>query len=177
MVDTDYVQGALDRYEASLIRYAMSLLGDLDRARDVVQETFLKLCRQDPDRIRSYLAQWLFRVCRNQALDLLRKEKRMAWEQVGDCEQMRASDVPSQGESLQQEEELTQIRNLLTHLSANQQEVIRLKFEGGLSYREISAVTGLTISNVGFLIHTGLKKVRAQLQDQATRQPRLRRVK
>ena len=35
----------LDRYERPLIRYARSITGDLDSARDVVQETFIKLAR------------------------------------------------------------------------------------------------------------------------------------
>ena len=48
----------------------------------------------------------------------------------------------------------------------NQQEVLRLKFQHGLSYREISGVTELTVSHVGVLIHNGLKALRARLGDQ-----------
>jgi RNA polymerase sigma-70 factor (ECF subfamily) len=61
---------------------------------------------------------------------------------------------------------------ILNTLPANQQEVIRLKFQGDLSYLEISRITSLSVSNVGFLIHTGLKTIR----EKAT-QPALRRVK
>ncbi len=39
----------------------------------------------------------------------------------------------------------------------------RLKFQGGLSYKQISEVTSLTVTNVGFLIHTGLKTLRQRL--------------
>lgn len=53
--------------------------------------------------------------------------------------------------------------NLINELPPNQQEVIRLKVHGGMSYREISEVTGLSISNVGYLLHVGLKTVRGQL--------------
>ena len=49
---------------------------------------------------------------------------------------------------------------MLARLPENQQEVIRLKFQQGLSYKEISSVTGLSVTNVGFLIHTGLKRLR-----------------
>lgn len=48
-------------------------------------------------------------------------------------------------------------------LPTNQQEVIRLKVESGLSYREISELTGLSISNVGYLLHTGLTSIRTRL--------------
>jgi RNA polymerase sigma-70 factor (ECF subfamily) len=43
--------------------------------------------------------------------------------------------------------------------------VIRLKFQHGLSYKQIAQVTTLSVSNVGFLIHTGLKILRAKLAD------------
>ena len=51
----------------------------------------------------------------------------------------------------------------LDRLPENQQEVIRLKIEHGLKYREIAEVTGLSISNVGFLLHQGLHTLRRQL--------------
>ena len=51
----------------------------------------------------------------------------------------------------------------LASLPTNQQEVIRLKVQDGLSYREISEVTGLSVSNVGFLLHRGIKTIRQQL--------------
>ena len=63
------------------------------------------------------------------------------------------------------DERVKQVTNCLDKLSANQREVIRLKFQQGMSYKEISEVTGLTSGNVGFLIHTGLKRMRSLLPD------------
>ena len=54
-------------------------------------------------------------------------------------------------------------QSLLAKLPARQQEVIRLKVQGGLSYREISELTGLSVGNVGYLLSTGLKLVRNRL--------------
>lgn len=51
----------------------------------------------------------------------------------------------------------------LTTLSTSEREVVRLKFQHGLKYREIAAVTGLSISNVGYLIHCAIKKMRSTL--------------
>jgi RNA polymerase sigma-70 factor (ECF subfamily) len=50
---------------------------------------------------------------------------------------------------------------LVDSLSPNQREVIRLKFQSDLSYKEIAEITQLSVTNVGFLLHTGLKKLRA----------------
>lgn len=53
---------------------------------------------------------------------------------------------------------------VLTRLPENQQDVICLRFQGGLSYKEIAAVTGLTVSNVGYLIHTAVKTIHEMLK-------------
>jgi RNA polymerase sigma-70 factor (ECF subfamily) len=58
------------------------------------------------------------------------------------------------------DEQVAGVMSILNTLPANQQEVIRLKFQGELSYQEISHITKLSVSNVGFLIHTGLKTIR-----------------
>ena len=73
----EWVSAALNRFEGRLLRYAQRITGDPHRARDVVQETFLKLCREDAAAMDGHLAQWLYTVCRNQALDVRRKESRM----------------------------------------------------------------------------------------------------
>ena len=73
----DWVHAALRQYEGPLIRYAAHITGDLDRARDVVQDTFIRLCAEKQSRVEPHLAQWLFKVCRNRALDVRRKESRM----------------------------------------------------------------------------------------------------
>ena len=71
--------------------------------------------------------------------------------------------APSPGELFEAREETSRTLEVLATLPKNQQEVLRLKFQGGLSYKEISAVTKLTTSNVGYLIHVGLKTLREKL--------------
>src|SRR5262245_43068935 len=73
----EWIRAALYRHEGPLLRYASRFLKDADQARDVVQETFLRLCREDRARIDGHLSPWLFTVCRNLALDVLKKERRM----------------------------------------------------------------------------------------------------
>jgi RNA polymerase sigma factor (sigma-70 family) len=169
--DASWVISALAEYEQALTRYATHITGDIERAREVVQDTFLKLCRQKPDQIRDHLAQWLYTVCRNQALDVIRKEKRMTG--INDVQlNLQPHSGPEISSTLEQTEQFSEVMKILNTLPANQQEVIRLKFQGDLSYLEISRITSLSVGNVGFLIHTGLKTIR----EKAT-QPALRRVK
>jgi RNA polymerase sigma-70 factor (ECF subfamily) len=154
-----FIEQALAEFESPLIGYAVTLLHDLDRARDVVQDTFIRLCQQEPEKVRTHLKTWLYTVCRNRALDVLRKEKRV--QPLDEIRWQRVAGADLQpDEKAQQDERMAEINRLLDKLSANQREVILLKFQQGLSYQEIVEVTGLGLGNVGFLLHAGLKRLR-----------------
>ena len=153
----------MDRYAGPLTKYAMLITDDLEVARDVVQDTFIRLCDENPARLDSHLAQWLFTVCRNRALDVQRKEQRM--KPLSDVEMnSQASPEPSPAIQAERREAATEALGLMADLPKNQQEAIRLKFQNGLSYLEISKIMNLTVTNVGFLIHTAIKALRQQMQ-------------
>jgi RNA polymerase sigma-70 factor (ECF subfamily) len=84
---------------------------------------------------------------------------------------------PGPSALLDTKEDLSRIENLLAGLTENQQEVIRLKFQAGMSYREISEVTGLSVSNVGFLLHTAIKTLRTQIRVDPPAKSQIRRIK
>src|SRR5689334_536990 len=127
-VDSSWIRAAVSAYEAKLTLYATHLLGDVERARDVVQETFLKLCAQDAAQVSNHLAEWLFTVCRNAAMDVRRKERHLSY-----LSDSRFDPVPSSTlDPADVAERKDAARNILRHLeflSENQQEVIRLKFQ------------------------------------------------
>lgn len=161
-----WMSSALTKFEAPLTRYAFGITGDLERARDVVQDTFLKLWTQSPARVDGHMAPWLYKVCRNRALDVRKKEARALPLDDGKGES-RQSPEPLPSAVLETKDGLSRVLALLATLPENQQEVIRLKFQSELSYREISEVTGLSVSNVGFLLHRGLRTLREEMADSA----------
>ena len=161
---SDWIKTALREHEGPLMRYATQITGDVDRARDVVQDTFLRLCAEDQARLDGHLAQWLFTVCRHRALDVQRKEKRM--KPLDDLElASRPGREMSPAAQAEQNESAGRVERLVKHLPPNQQEVVRLKFQSGLSYKEISGITKLSVTKVGFLIHTALKTLRQQMTE------------
>jgi RNA polymerase sigma factor (sigma-70 family) len=155
-----WIVAALDQYENHLVRYAAWILGDIERAREVVQETFFRLCKEKPSKVGDHLAQWLYTVCRNLALDIRKKENRMS--PLTDPETVTAT-YERPGASLEHKETMSQILRVMDTLPKNQREVLRLKFQCDLSYKEISEVTQLSVTNVGFLIHTAIKTLRKEL--------------
>lgn len=162
--DSDWIHAMLERYEKPLVRYAAQLLdGDIDLARDAVQDTFLRLCREERAEVESRIAAWLYTVCRNRVFDMKRKESRVVALAEGESFE-RASTDPTPAHAAERRDNLSHINAALSQLPDNQREVVRLKFQSGLSYKEISDVTKLSVTNVGFLLHTALKTLRTQLK-------------
>lgn len=155
------VRAVAARFEKPLLSFAARLTGDLELARDVVQDTFVRFSRHAPSAFDGGdPAKWLFTVCRNRALDLCRRAGRVTFVEQ---EQLESEPSPALApdEAAAAEDEHALLRRLLTQLPARQQELVQLKFQQDLSYRDIAAITGLSETNVGFLLHTALKKLRA----------------
>jgi RNA polymerase sigma-70 factor (ECF subfamily) len=158
-----WVQSALERLERPLLQYAYSILQDIDRARDTVQETFMRLHTQDQAAIEDHLSQWLFTVCRNCALKSLKKESRYISVENEEFEHHVVETVTP----LQAMARRETIERLMEHVKAlpkNRQEVVRLRFHGGLSYNEISEITGLTPGNVGFILNAAMHDLRERME-------------
>ena len=155
------MRSVVRRYELPLTQYAMRITGCRERARDAVQDTFLRLGKLPPGTLTGDPAKWLFTVCRHRALDICRKEHRMTYLDQETAEAAPSPD-PGPAESLARKEAAGFLLQILSKLPPRQQEVIQLKFQNGLSYLEISEITQLSVSNVGFLIHRGIKAMREQ---------------
>jgi len=161
-----WIDAAIEQYEAPLLRYAQHFVFDLDSARDVVQDTFLKLCKQSEQDMRPKLAKWLFTVCRNRAIDVCRKESRMKVapeDQISDQLVARADDSTSPTMAIEKVETAEGLLQQVSQLPDQQQEVLRLKFHGGLTYKEIAEVTGLSSSHVGVILHSAISKLRQRM--------------
>jgi len=165
----DWIQSAIEEHEGSLLRYANHFVHDLETARDVVQDTFLQLCRNPNEELRPRLAQWLFTVCRNRAIDVCRKERRMKLapeNQLDDHMSGQSDPSVDPVARLEKSESAIGLLQQVEKLPDRQQEVLRLKFHAGLSYKEIAEVTGLTSTNVGFILHTAISKLRTRMVQQ-----------
>jgi RNA polymerase sigma-70 factor (ECF subfamily) len=147
------------RFEIPLFQYARRITGDRERARDVVQETFVKFQRNGALRREDDPATWLFTVCRNTALNVCRKERRMRYvdEEVIEA---RESEQSMPFDRLEQAEATGFLLRIVGTLPLRQQEVIQLKFQNDLSYQQIAKIMQTTANNVGVLLHTALKTLR-----------------
>lgn len=162
----DWIAHVVQEHEQRLVMYVWRILGRLDLAQEVVQEAFLKLWKADQEKVELHAKAWLFRVCRNHAIDLIRKHKKLSENEV-DEERLISEDPKDHSieKRMIKQEEASHLLNEVRKLSQKHQEVLRLKFEEELSYKEISAITGHSSSYVGVLLHEAIVKLRDRLSD------------
>lgn len=158
-----WLNQCLDQNEGALVRYVYSMLKDIEAARDIVQESFLKLWQQDQKELSGRETEWLFTVCRNRAYDYLRRKER---KHISSSELNTevADPAPSAEESIAIQTEEQALESLIQNLSEQQKEVLHLKFEQGLSYKEISQITGMSVNHVGVFIHNTVKALKEKVQ-------------
>lgn len=156
----------LARYERPLLAFARHLAGDVETARDAVQDTFLRYFKNPPvsDDLEG-LAPWLFTVCRRLLIDYQRKSKRlipMTAAATLTLDETLDESSPSPARALETKDDTARLRGLMQSLPERQRELVRLKFEAGLSYRDIASATGLSVTNVGTLLHQAVQSLREQ---------------
>jgi RNA polymerase sigma-70 factor (ECF subfamily) len=152
--------------ESPLLHYGLRLLRDHGAAEDVVQEAFMKLHAQfekiqEPRR-------WLYRTVHNLALNHQRRASRIVPfdSPAGTDAPAEASTpdpLPLPDDQIARWEGIGLVRLGLETLDARSREIIRLKFNEDLSYKEIGVHTGLKPGHVGYLLHHALKAIAAEL--------------
>jgi|LakMenEpi03Aug12_release.lakeMendotaPanAssembly.Ray.scaffolds.fasta_scaffold590034_2 RNA polymerase sigma-70 factor (ECF subfamily) len=160
MTPEQFITEALDRYESMLIGYAKEITGDVESAKDAVQETFLRLSKQNLEVLGPRLRPWLFVVCRNCALDHVRKIVKFTPEAVEDHDP--ASEERSPDEQAMTSEESVRLREMVARLPLQQRELINLRFDAGLSYKEIAEALKTSVSTVGVQLHDAMQTLRNQ---------------
>jgi len=144
-------------------RYLLALGLKPAEAEEVVQETFLRLCRHlDSQGPQDNLRGWIFRVAHNLARDEHRRQRRQPSESLDDGHSS-ADPQATPEQSLIARERDRRLGNALARLPAHQQECLHLRAEG-LRYREIAEVLGAGVSTVAEWVQDALKKLGKELR-------------
>ena len=141
--------------EGPLLRFAFGLLGRREVAEEIVQEAFLAL-HSHWEEVRNPRA-WLYRCTRNRSYNYLRDHKREYLTDEQDGSESEPREAPD--EILGRLEAAGQVRLLLSDMAHRDQELVRLKFDDGLTYMQISKKLEMTVGNVGYRLHHILKNL------------------
>jgi RNA polymerase sigma-70 factor, ECF subfamily len=153
--DQDAFALLVGRYQERLFRRALALLGDPDAAADMAQETLIRaysgLAQADPDRFGA----WVHRILRNLCLDELKSPRQRTAALPGD---LTASIDPAR--ELDRRELGHSLSYALDSLGPTVREAFVLKHVEGLSYEDMSALTGVAIGALKMRV----KRAREALQ-------------
>ncbi len=145
-----------------LFRYALRILKNEDEAKDVVQETFIKVWnkRDEMDTLENMEA-WCVRVARNLALDKL-KSKHSNLVDIDNAYDLQ-SNSQSPYSSTEQSDTMQSIHHYINQLPDMQKQVIQLRDIDGFSYQEISDILKQNLNTVKVNLFRARKQVREQL--------------
>lgn len=151
-----------EEFLPKVFRYVRYRVNDLQVTEDLTSEVFEKALagfgRYSSEK--ASFSTWIFTIARNTVIDHYRVHGRRQTVSLEEA----AIDVPSTelspDEALEKREQRERLRACVGQLSAQEQEIISLKFGSGLNNRQIAKVTGLSESNVGTRLYRAVRKLR-----------------
>ena len=166
----------VDRHQERVFGYLRGMVKDRDVANDLFQETFFRVIRALNKERGSYTRQgkflgWVLRIARNAALDHLRSRKK--WQDLGTGEEGDESawwdrlpdDAPSALESVQDMEEADLLKACIDRLPPEQREVVLLRHESDLTFREIADMTDCSINTALGRMRYALINLRRMMEE------------
>ena len=161
-MDLEEFQTHILPYKNKLFRFALSIVGNVAEAEDVVQEVLLKLWqnRQKLKTLNSIEA-WSMTLTKNLSIDKLRSKHRKTTEIETTIAISSNDNTPYQTTELK--DTFNRIRKLIQTLPEKQRQVLQLRDIEGMTYEEISQVTNLPINQVKVNLFRARKNIRAKL--------------
>ncbi len=158
-------------YGVSVQRYCAARLGSAEAAEDCTQEVFLRIWRA----VRTFdyrgdvsFTAWLYTIANHVVVSYLRKHRRVAL--VSLTPELGLADSRTSATAQTICEQVV-LRDALAELTVEQQQVITLKFWGGLSNLEIAERMGRREGAVKALQHRAVQRLQRLLVDEQRAQP------
>ena len=158
----------IDENQAALLRYAERLLHDDILAQDAVQVTFIKYVKNKAEKIKNPRA-WLFKILRNHCFNILRQQKKKAEVMLDETNIHTIKNSDSPDKKLIKEETSKIVRQSINALKPRHKDVVILKLEHDKTYKEIAKILDLTVTNVGFILHSAMNELKNNLREALSR--------
>lgn len=118
----------------------------------------------------SQISAWLYKVAHNVAIDTLRRESRRGEVNRSQAALLNESEAPTIGQgAVEGTFDGQRVRDAFEQLSPRERNLIVLKVYEEKSYKEIAAIAGLSVSNVGYILHVAMRKLANHLNREGER--------
>lgn len=162
--DEEALGTLMDRYGGALLHFAHRLVGDMQLAEEIYQDTMLKAWQQASSfRVDGHLKAWLFRVARNNAIDYMRK-KRVPVEEFTACLETAATTFRPEREA-ERSWLATEVFEAIDELPPAYREVVDLRFFHQLCYQEIAQVLSIPLGTVKSRLNYAIQRLTKILRD------------
>lgn len=152
------------KYGGKIYSIAYRLTGDVEEAKDLSQDVFVRVYRNLHKYEPGTFEGWLYRITKNLFLDRVRRRRRARLEPLPEEEWGQPiDDAPGPEQRLEQGLLHSDIEQALTRLPPDFRTAVVLCDVQGLSYEEIATATGWPLGTVRSRIHRGRKLLRAHL--------------
>jgi RNA polymerase sigma-70 factor (ECF subfamily) len=170
--DPELLDGLIAQYEFRLYRYLLYLTGSPETARELFQETWLRvLARGHQYDGKSRFEAWLFAIARHLVIDNARRRRTVSLDDLlepgdsGPAWQPLAPETSSPATMLLSRENSDLVDSALGRLPAVYREVLLLRFQEDLSLEEIAQVVKIPLSTVKSRLYRGLNAARELLEE------------
>lgn len=162
--DQEALGTLMDRYGGALLHFAHRLVGDMQLAEEIYQDTMLKAWQQASTfRLDGHLKAWLFRVARNNAIDYMRK-KRVPVEEFTICLETAATTFRPEREA-ERSWLSSEVVEAIDELPPAYREVVDLRFFHQLCYQEIATVLCIPLGTVKSRLNYAIQRLTKLLHD------------
>ena len=151
-------------YKDGLILYLSSIVGDIQTAEELAEDTFVLLGTKKPkDKGSGSFKTWLYTIGRNLAIDHLRRQKRRRGREIPLDDAVSVSG-PELEKSFIREERKIILHSAMNKLKSDYRQVLWLIYFEGLSNKEAAAVMKKSVHNIETLVSRARKSLRKQLE-------------
>jgi RNA polymerase sigma-70 factor (ECF subfamily) len=158
----DALRQIYDRYKVDLLKVAISLTGDVGRAEDAVQDVFLRLIESSGRiDIRTNLKSYLMTCLVNRVRSLHRGD--MCREETPVSVPVSRTVLPGPEQWAVLDEQMRLVGRALAQLPLEQREVVTLRIEVGLGFRQIARMQNASVNTIQGRYRYGMEKLRSLL--------------
>ncbi len=150
----------VDRYQQSIYRMTLRMIGDSEEAQELTQNVFVKVySKLDSFDPKYKFFSWLYRIALNESLNYVKSRKKLT-----DFDENSFEDHETPEEIYQDKEKKRILHRSLLELSEKYRIVIVMKYYDNMSYEEISEVTGLSVKKVRSRLFTARKNLKELIE-------------
>ncbi len=163
--DVHAARELLAPHEKNLYRYLWQMLKSDQDSEDALQDTLRKALEALPRyREESHFKSWLYRIGHNVALDQIRRRKKVVYLDPTESQDSICSENDTPDHQLMKQERHQELHEAISSLSDHEREVVMLRFQADLSFKEIALITDCPLGTILARMSRAKQHLKAQLQ-------------